>query len=439
MAVKVRTVQDALPTVSGDHDVTLAGFGETVKGVLSVVTLGTTNGTAANGASISFGASDGTRTRVLSLACAHNVTSSDTWRQSQSDELIAILTGTGGINGHAAFDSFQTNGYRINVAAGEEFNAAYLNNSILFGGSDTTAYVNHFDQSALQDASQSVTGVGFEPDVIFFFGHHATNIDSAATAQNYGSIGFAVNSTPIVQGCIVFQSRDNRNPADDGGWFRDNRITHMPGNSPTGEDVSLELTSFDTDGFTTTKRAGGALVRDHCYAALNFNGVIEVIGAHFTSPTSTGNDAQTWPGHQPQLVWLLGSVFDALNTGINTESSGAGALFVSAFDPDNAHTTGISSEDAVSPTDTQSLTGNIAIDAARGTGAAVFTATHVSMNTDGYTLNYSATDGTARREAGVSFEEPDAGAGGRIMSSLVGPGGLVFMGGIAGRGGGLVG
>ena len=415
MAVKIRTAQKAVPTATGTDDVTITGFGETVKAVMAYVSRGTANGTAADHASLSVGVSDGTRERSMCLFDEHNVGTTDSYRRMENDELLQQLDGTGAIDGEANFDSFITNGVRINV--GNAFAAGYLGTYLMFGGSDVSAHCNEFTHTGGQNASQAVTGVGFEPDVIFFF----TTTGAVGSSSNIMafSCGMAVNEATPVQGCSAMSSDDNKGTSVLSHRFHDNRVQIALSANTGLINRSLEFSTFDTDGFTTIKRDGSSNIQCY-YLALNFNGAIQVKGSHFDTPTATGNDAQTWPGFTPQAVHMLLSFVDVINATKTTGAVGAGTFALNAFDADAEWCIGMSSEDAAGTSDTQSLVNNIAVDVDRDTGANVFAATGPSgsgsFDANGYTLNFTATDGTARKWAGVAFEEFSAAAASLVVS-----------------------
>ena len=69
---------------------------------------------------------------------------------------------------------------------------------------------------------------------------------------------------------------------------------------------------------------------------------------------------------------------------------------------------GVSIEDAVGTADTQSLTHNRALYVARDTGVVVFDGTLTSFDANGYTLNVTTTDGTARQWFEVGIESSAA-------------------------------
>ena len=218
-----------------------------------------------------------------------------------------------------------------------------------------------------------------------------------------GSLGFIQNdgSTDGVMRSQAWYHRPARTTMDVGGMYTET-YGLMEINTAYALDWGLKFHDFDTDGFTVIVRNAGANNNYLFYLALNFGGVADVKVATVDSPTSTGNDAQTWPGFTPQFVMVAPSMKEAVDTAYG---SGLGATHgFGVFDSNNEFCASFSGEDGVATANTQSLTDDVAIELPDDDGGAGLTANFVSFDATGYTLNWTAVEGNAKKMAGLAIE-----------------------------------
>ena len=412
MAVDCAVLQQAVNTSTGNQDFTKAGFG-TPKACIFWLSAGVTNGTAANGALFCIGAADDTREVVSCVQSEHNVSVVNCDRRQATDETIMMLTSAAAIDGEANFVSFITDGVRLNVA--DAFASAYLATVLLFGGSDCSAYVDADTHTLGQDVAQSFTAPNFEPDLTFFFGTGGAFNDTSGNDLML-SAGWAVDDGTITQGALIGTIDDGDSTTTPATRVQNNRV-FVSVNTNTGNiSRSLEYTSTLATGFQLTKREA-AFGLDFAYLALGCGGAVNFGMNHFTSPTSTGTLSRTAFGWTPQMVMLLPSFCDTVNDRVITGSGGAGCFALSAFDATDATCTGISHEDNVSTTNEQSLAHDRPLYVARDDGTVVFDGTFDNFTANGYDLDITTTDGTARNWMEIGIEENAAAAAPDIVGA----------------------
>jgi hypothetical protein len=410
MGVTVAVTRAACATSTGNQDFTTADLGGlTPVAAQFIVTAGVTDGTAADHAVLSYGAATGTSNRwALGQSDEHNQATTDTSRALQSDECVFILNpGDTTADGEADFVSFITNGVRINWANAPA--SAHLMTVVLYAGTDVSAHANYFTVATTVDGTTDVTDPGFEPDLVLT-AYTQDNMD-AANAHGYATLGMVHNdrASGVTQRSV-------------GCWFVNNLGTSAPDGHSSALYGSMSLTgtgtvrrgfefgSFDSSGFTCTTRLNTVSADEIGYLALRLGSgpaVDSWVGTH-TTPTSTGNDAETGPGFTPQFVLMLGSMMEAIATGYNT-SPLAGSWGIFAFDADDEYANSVSCEDGVGTTNTQSISDNTAILLPDDDGAAGLVASFVSFDASGWTLNYSAVEANAKIFFALAIEEEAVG------------------------------
>lgn len=408
MGVSIAITQQAAPTVTGTQDFTVSGFG-TVKAYLTYVTNAVTNGTAVDHAVFGMGAGDGTREWSCGVASEHNQGNADVHSRATNDESIMILDLSNAVDGEANFDAFITDGVRFNWANAPS--VAVLVTVILFGGDDLLAYADNASSEVAQDADTSVTAPGFTPDVLFF-GTPLSNFNDSNSNRASFTMGIATNESTIQKGCVSTDATNSAPTSEVASEANSAYVMIELDASSSSRVVALELKSFDGSGFTLTKRLSGTTLH-FGYVALGFTDRTTAKLENYDSPTATGDFARSGIGFTPQYVHLLPSFCDSQDTVETTGAGGAGAYGVCHIDANAECCQSFADEDNQSTTDTQSLVDNIAVNYARDDGTVIFTATGPnglgSFDTDtGYTLNFTATDGTARKWTGLAIGVPPA-------------------------------
>jgi hypothetical protein len=401
MTITTAVVRAACRATNGTQNFTSSGFG-TAKACIVIITTAITDGTAAADNVFGLGFATGTTNRFcLAPADKDNVATQDCTRVIHNDSVAAIYSaGTTTLLAQGDFNAFVTDGIQIDwttVSGSQE-----LVTVILFGGDDLSAHANSITWGDTIDEAIDVTAPAFEPDIVFMIGSRdLTAFNTAGGGDTEASFGVCHNdgASGITQRAIgmrydngVATSIVELEYSTDATLVFSNNEAH---------DWEVDLTTFDANGFTANARDAGGNLSNCAYLALKFANHSSWVGTHST-PTSSGDKADTGPGFKPQLAILGNSLAEAANT-LYLDSH-ATTVGLSAFDGTNEFCTTVSSEDNVGTTNTQSLSDNTAVNVPDNAGSALLTAAFTSFDATGFTLNYSAFDAAARLFFGFAVE-----------------------------------
>lgn len=237
--------------------------------------------------------------------------------------------------------------------------------------------------------NQSYTGVGFQPKAIIFFWTGQTAEGIAANARV--GIGWATGNLDADASSWV--AMDNLSSTDTAR--RQSATSCIRGASAiTSEDpLSAALVSFNADGFTLNWAAtvSGTIIH---YLALGGSDPTNAFADSFNSNTVTGNQAVTGVGFQPDVVLLLATsqvapvgadVHAKFSLGCMQSTTKRWALALTA-------------DDAISMTaamDAETLQRTDSCFLSLNSPALDSRADFVSMNADGFTINWIDAPATA--------------------------------------------
>ena len=184
------------------------------------------------------------------------------------------------------------------------FTATATASALLPSGGPTTLVKTGVFAMRTSTGSQSVTGVGFKPKVLILFGVKKT-ADGFDAGYEFG-FGATDETTEY---SIAGHSRSNEFPphkgADSDRAQRPKAITFV---QMVGEvSAEADLTSFDDDGFTLdwTTVSGYAWIVH--YLAIGGDNIVSNIAEFDALNTSTGNRSYTHVGFTPDLLLLFGT------------------------------------------------------------------------------------------------------------------------------------
>lgn len=275
----------------------------------------------------------------------------------------------------ADFVSFDADGFTVNFTTG--FLTADIVNFMVFGGTDLTNanIISFTSQTATGNAA--VTGAGFQPNAIFVLGESHGGVDGTHICP---SIGFGISAT----------ARGASDHEYDGGqtgvYQRTAKIFVNTANHALVREA--DLVTLDSDGFTLNwTTANATTVTGY---ALCLKGGRYQVGS-LSQKTSTGSQATTGVGFAPTGLWLqhVGNAASAtpLNTTMNIglgAASGAANRAVLYY---------LSGSHGVAELDRAAIYTKRADD---GTPTLTAKADLTSFDSDGFTLNFTTADGTAR-------------------------------------------
>ena len=294
----------------------------------------------------------------------------------------------GGENAVAANVSLDADGFTLNWT---NVDRAIIVNYLALGGSDlTNAKILNGGGAPIATGLQAYTGVGFRPDALIF-------VSGIANTHDRGGMGFAVSPTQRGTNASFYNS----------GLQRYQRTDKCLSVLEVGMKWEADLVSMDADGFTLNwTTATNAGVNNPFVYALCLKGGSYHVGAITESLTNT-TKAETGVGFQPKgvLFSTVGNVASAtINTSLNDQGYGAAASTSQRAATDTCDNAQISTR----------LDQTKCIVHTRDAGgispSSYGEADLASFDADGFTLNWTSTDGVARQTIYLAFgDEPASG------------------------------
>lgn len=393
MGLSTKTNQLTGPAVTGDSATTDPGFQP--KALFIFNGLQTTAGGAAD-AQWNLGVASSTTTeRSAGWNSDHNTASSDVARQFSTTELIHNQTaGTVTDNVTATLTSFDATGFTPNF--GTLTTVSPLYNYLAIGGTDITNVATGSQAADTTTGSMAVTGLGFQPDIVFLF---LTLQTAAGDANNNSQYSMGVMHSSG-QWAIGGKAQNAQATMNTSRFFQNNRCIAVQATASNTLVWEASYTSMDSDGFTInidTTDGSAFLV-----------GYIAIKGGQWkvgteTQKTSTGTKATTGIGFTPDGV-IFGSVCDTQTAGTadhnrqmfgaSTGASNNTCLFAGDSD---------ATANAVSST---IMSSTKCIVMATEAGASPTTQAEAdidSFSSDTFTLDWTTADATARVFGYVAF------------------------------------
>lgn len=384
---------------TGNQAVTGVGFQPEFLIIIGVATAN--ESAAADGRLIIGMASGASDQQALDFRDDGGQGSTNTAKSQQSGKIIsAVATATDTIAAEAALVSFDVDGFTINWSVA---NAA-LYQYLAISGADFQAKVGSFDMNG-SIGNQAVTGVGFQPKAVMFFGTIEDTTEGAIAGAKL-SVGCATDTSE--QWAFSAVSRDNLATSVAKEYITTSKcITRI--HSAGGIDsvtLGAELVSLDSDGFTIDITT--ALACRMIYVA--FAGSLDFHAGTVAQPTTTSTVAESGVGHEPQCVMFAGVGGSSLDTiladcfpVIGWSDSSLTEGFACASVDDNAGT---------SSSFRDSGAGFCVERMSPGSPATVVTqASMNSLDSDGFTLNWTLVDATASIIGYLSIGDTDEGGG----------------------------
>lgn len=383
---------------------TLAG-GQTTSGVgfqpKLLMMLGSRTTTAGSIAGASFGLGYGDvvhNETFVGFNSADNVATTDAVRTTLNTRIFqASPPGDATEDCSASLTSFNSDGWQLNYnAASSAFNLGYL----ALGGSDIANTVTGTFAMNSTTGSQSVTGLGFTPDVVFFSVVNATALGSVNThyALSYGA------ATATSQWGVAVAGRSGAGTSNTRRAFRTNACGIICYSNSDAVEVAFNIVSMDVDGFTIniSGAAGAGTTYQVAYTAIK--GGRWKVGT-FQQPTTTGNQSVTGVGFEPSGVIIGSASHDAIS-GVPVT---ARLSYGFATGSSNQQSVWVGDEDAIvgnTNADSRYATNRVVMfydEAGGGAPTAQAEASYVSNDVDGFTVNWTTADTTQRYMGYVAF------------------------------------
>lgn len=272
------TIIEATPTSTGTQDYTVSGVGSSPVGCVVVAVRAASANAATGGLGFSWGVADGTNTYCTSVQGADNVGTSDVTTSTTTD-LIRILDDvTKAEEVVGEFDSFITNGVRINFTTVDT--SQYLFYIILYFGSDCETFAFFADPPTTVDTSVNVN-TGFEASYVLTSN---AGPDTVGTVQNQlqAFFGVAVNDGLDTSCSAACLARDNEGTSVSRRGFFDDRLSNTIRVNTALPDVvggNTTIEDYDSSGFEVYSRTA--------------NNGGNIIGLAVRVPSSLGVSIQT--------------------------------------------------------------------------------------------------------------------------------------------------
>ena len=393
MAFSIKSGTLNVPGATGDQAITGVGFQP--KAVLFYYTLQTSDGTAVD-FQWGIGAMTATGTGnqwAVSANSADAAASSDNDSRTSNAACITYINASASTVLAATCVSLDSDGFTINwsvVTSGVDVHW------VAFGGADlTNAKAGTFNKSITTTVpvAQSVTGVGFQPEAILFCTTRQAQDAGNTTGTRFG-LGAAISSSS--RWTNSYFGTGGSATMNTGYYQRTSLCLSILGTNAV--EAEADFTSMDADGFSVSWSTNDASARRIHYLA--FNGGQYALGS-FNQATSTGNQATTGVGFTPTGLFLTSvnqasatTVGDNLRHSIGFGVSSSDRRSIWGGDRDNV-------ADAIA--DHDSDTTKIIKMMTEGTPTTDAAADLVTLDSDGFTLNWTTADATARQILYMAF------------------------------------
>ena len=348
-------------------------------------------------AGVGFASASGMRS-VAVRARDRQQSSDDRRMRSDTYAILFLDNGQGagpGVLARAQVTSFDPDGFTLNWTDND--NGRYLIHYIALGGAVTDAFTGTFtlNQNPPFPTNQSVNGVGFQPDFVMFLWSFRGAADSNVTDAE---IGVGLASGPAARGALVFAARDNDN-ANNRKWWQqrtDSVILFLDpvANIPTQYAIA-DLVSMDVDGFTVNRSVPPSGNPPPPIFFLALKGGRHQVGA-FNQPAGTGSQSTTGIGFQPEQLFMA-SFNRAAMQGITPNGSIGAISYGAAQYPNVMGNIWFQDRADADPSDANMYTNTANVITLAHGNAIRAQADFSSFDDDGFTLNWTAADATARQ------------------------------------------
>lgn len=383
------------PAATGNQSVTGAGFQP--KALLFFSSENTADGTGSGGMRYGYGmAVSSTSRAAVGFISRSGLADSD----SRHDNTKCVLLCDLSANALIAADlvSMDADGFTLNWTTVDA--TQRIINYLALGGDDLTGVAIKQFQTNTGTGPQGVTGVGFQPDAaVFLAAGGATAPPGAVATFILGSLGFATASAQAMMAV----------GAESGGTsdaYRAQRTDSVYGVLFNTAFIDrAALTSFDADGFTLNILATTAA--RYVWALCLKGGQYDVGAA--TQKTSTGTQATAGVGFTPTGALLMSFNAAATTSVLNDASNSIGAASSTTA---RATVWGGTQDATGSPGSHVNLDRTKAVQLMTpGTPTLNAEADLSSFDADGFTLDWTTADATAREVLYLAFGSAAGGGG----------------------------
>lgn len=380
MALSVKVGTFTSNAATGNQAVTGVGFQPSL-----VIFFGTGQASLASDAArarFALGAATSSTARwTVGFTSEDNAAAADTERHTRTNKIWEIYSATAVLQQSGDLVSMDADGFTVNWTTALSVLVGY----IALGGADlTNVKVGSFNL-ATGTGTQAVTGVGFQPDCVLMAQGRA---DTTEGNTDYTSALLGVGTSSSAQwgvSCFDTNAADTTNNVR--GQRTDNiipRVTSTLAYAPLAS-----LSSLDSDGFTINKSVAPAAAILTPYIALK-GGQFKV--GSLTQPTTTGTQSITGVGFQPAAVLFAGAGMAASTSVQDHLRFALGASTVT----DELCAANTATDNVATTECARRLFGKAISFISGGTPTVDSEADMTAVGSDGFTLDWTTADATAR-------------------------------------------
>lgn len=403
MAMDVKVGTFTKNTATGNQSIT--GIGFIPKVVIFFLGKNTATGFRTDfSQSIGWGVSSTERTAHTAFGPGGDTTGKTL---GASSNIRCILIGEGTLkplvySDEADLVSMDADGFTINWVTNG--GTAEIIGFLALGGADLTNVKagNFFANTST--GNQSITGIGFQPDLCLFTTEAKSTSYPAGQGKGF-NFGAAISSTSRFALGIA-GGRPGK--AGEGGGYLTNVRCLLGIKKGTQLEYEWDFVSQDTDGFTVNLLlTKGSAIPVEYLCLKTTNGEVNI--KEILSPTSTGTQATTGVGFKPSAILDFTRSQVSSTVGLNDSSAGVGVSDATTDYMVNA--TSLDNPGSVSLADTHLSTTKIGTSITPGATPTLDEEADVtSFDTDGFTLDWTTVSATQIAHQILSFGEAGAGA-----------------------------
>ncbi len=395
--------------------------GATPKAAWIILTEHTTDESTKDNVNVSFGICDASSEACIWWGSRHNVTEGDGARILMNTECGAIYQADQGTPNRDGWLQLDADGFiadGITLIANNTFDGDYFITVVLFGGADLSAKVGTFDPHDDEDSATTVTP-GFETNALITLQTGTTGSTATNSNNDYrGNIGiFSWNGTTRRQSCISFSQDEGHadgNPyLSVSGGLTDGSARISRYIDGTSALYSLEVTSVTSTTFLVTTRDAASSGTSHpvYYLALKLPSDVKAWVGVVDTPTTIKSESYTPTGldFKGQFLFQLPTISDSVDD-LKAGVAEAGSIGIGVNTVGSEHCVSWQIEDDEGTTDTQTITENTSIELPDDAGLDFITASFTGFDAQGWTQDFTDTDGTARKIPSLVIGEVPAGA-----------------------------
>ncbi len=230
-----------------------------------------------------------------------------------------------------------------------------------------------------------VTGVGFQPKVVMFFGNDSAADGTTTNAREF----FGAATSSSARAAIAAAGPNGGANPNKRKWFSNAlAIANITEGATATLNTSADFVSMDADGFTLNWTVCDATARIVNYIAIGGTDVTNTYVGSFTTPTAVNHTfGVTAPGFKPDALIFFDNTLTTTNLATGDAASSVFSMgFATSAAKQNNRTSNRTT--AASTTYSYQRTDSV-INSVSGAGAVSRAASLVSLDTNGFTLDFT--------------------------------------------------